>query len=149
MSDTLWQSAGYPCVIDLPVQWGDQDAMGHVNNTVPLRWFESARIAYLERSGVARLLAERRLGPILASIRCDYRRQVWYPDRVHVGARVTSLGNSSFHMEHAAWSESQGCLVTEGTSILVVFDYENHRSERIPDCVRQAIAQFEGRDFPS
>ena len=27
-------------VVTLPVQWGDQDAFGHVNNAVPLRWFE-------------------------------------------------------------------------------------------------------------
>jgi acyl-ACP thioesterase len=29
--------AAYPVAV--PVQWGDQDAFGHVNNTVPLRWF--------------------------------------------------------------------------------------------------------------
>ncbi|MFO0573679.1 MAG: thioesterase family protein [Polyangia bacterium] len=31
------------------VAWGDMDALGHVNNTVYLRWFESARIAWWER----------------------------------------------------------------------------------------------------
>ena len=37
----------FPTTVTLPVQWGDQDAFGHVNNTVYLRWFESAR--YLSR----------------------------------------------------------------------------------------------------
>ena len=50
--------ADFPVVIALPVQWGDQDAFGHVNNTIPIRWFESSRIAYLEHSGMG-LLFER------------------------------------------------------------------------------------------
>jgi acyl-CoA thioester hydrolase len=32
--------AGFPVVITVPVQWGDQDAFGHVNNTVYFRWME-------------------------------------------------------------------------------------------------------------
>ena len=44
--------AGLSVVIALPVQWGDQDALGHVNNVVYFRWYESARIAYFERVGL-------------------------------------------------------------------------------------------------
>ena len=32
-----------------PVQWGEQDGFGHVNNMHFIRWFESARIAYLRK----------------------------------------------------------------------------------------------------
>ena len=28
----------------IPVRWGDLDAMGHVNNTIYFRYFESLRI---------------------------------------------------------------------------------------------------------
>ena len=38
--------ADYPVTAPVVVQWGDQDAFGHVNNTVFLRWFEVGRIAY-------------------------------------------------------------------------------------------------------
>ena len=34
----------FPLVVEIPVQWGDQDAFGHVNNAAYFRWFESARI---------------------------------------------------------------------------------------------------------
>lgn len=40
---------GFPVVIELPVVWGEMDAFAHVNNVVYFRYFESARIAYLER----------------------------------------------------------------------------------------------------
>ena len=35
----------------IPIRWGDMDAMGHVNNTVYFRYFESARIEYLRSLG--------------------------------------------------------------------------------------------------
>ena len=80
--------ANYPVVIKVPVQWGDQDAFGHVNNTVPHRWFESVRIELFGRIGLLESLKERRIGPILAAVSCNYRRQINFPDTVHVGIRV-------------------------------------------------------------
>ena len=42
----------YPVWVEVPVQWGDQDAFGHVNNVVFFRWIETSRIAYAERIGL-------------------------------------------------------------------------------------------------
>ena len=33
----------------IPIRWGDMDAMGHVNNTVYFRYFEVARLDWLQR----------------------------------------------------------------------------------------------------
>src|SRR5277367_5877386 len=96
--------ADFPVVIALPVQWGDQDAFGHVNNTIYFRWFESARIAYFERIGLNHLLEHEPIGPILASMSCDYRRPVTYPDTVDIGMRVSRIGRTSVGMEHAVLS---------------------------------------------
>ena len=82
--------ADFPVVITLPVQWGDQDAFGHVNNVVYFRWYESARIAYLDAAGLGSMMSQEGIGPILASITCNYRKQIKYPDSVHVGARIGS-----------------------------------------------------------
>ena len=145
-SDPLAES---PVVIDVPVWWGDQDAFGHVNNTVYLRWFESARIAYSERSGLAEMYRTRRVGPILASIACQFRRQVRYPDSVRVGARVERIGRSSLTMTHVAVSRSDGEVVAEGSSVLVVFDYEKNVAFPVPDALRSAIEALEGRPIPA
>ena len=87
--------ADFPVVIRFPVHWGDQDAFGHVNNTVPHRWFESARIALFGRIGLLDLRKEQHIGPILAAVSCDYRRQINFPDTVQVGIRVARIGRSS------------------------------------------------------
>ena len=85
----------YPVVISWPVQWGDQDLFGHVNNTVYFRWYESSRIAYLDRIGVSDMMERERVGPILAAICCNYRRQLNFPDTVEIGSRITRIGRSS------------------------------------------------------
>jgi acyl-CoA thioester hydrolase len=33
----------------IPIRWGDMDAMGHVNNTIYLRYLEIVRIEWLHR----------------------------------------------------------------------------------------------------
>ncbi len=116
--------------IELPVQWGDQDAFGHVNNTVYFRWYESARIAYLERLAMADQNSALGLGPILAAIGSNYRRQVRWPDRVIIGSRVTRIGRTSFTMEHAVWSTAQQAIVADGHATIVVFDYARCTSSR-------------------
>jgi len=138
---------GYPVIIALPVQWGDQDAFGHVNNVVYFRWCESARIEYGNRIGLTDLLATQQIGPILANISCNYRRQLKYPDTVQVGARITRIGRSSLTMEHAIFSEVQQALVADGTSTIVTFDYAANKSISVPDVIRSAIEHREGKSL--
>lgn len=136
----------YPVVTVLPVQWGDQDAFGHVNNTVPIRWFESSRIAYLLKTDLA-VLDAGGLSPILASVTCDYRKQIHYPDTVHIGARVSCVGNTSIQICHRVYSESQEAVVVEGETVMAVFDYESQRTVRVPQNIRRQINALEGKSI--
>ena len=138
---------GFPVVVTVPVQWGDQDAFGHVNNTVYFRWMESARIAYGHRIGLLDLLGTQQIGPILASTSCDYRRPVNFPDTIHVGIRTTRIGRTSLAHEHRIVSQEQQAVVAEGTSTTVVFDYGANRSHPVPEPVRRSIETLEGHTF--
>ena len=137
----------YHVWISLPIQWGDQDAFGHVNNTVYLRCFESARIAY-GRQVILGDMEGKAVGPILAAISCQYRRQLTFPDTVHVGARITRIGRSSLAMEHRLISESLQAIAAEGDSTLVSFDYAAQKTVPLPADVRARIEALERRAFP-
>lgn len=139
--------ADFPAVITLPVQWGDQDAFGHVNNVVYFRWYESARIAYFEQSGIRPLLDQQSLGPILARIACDYHRQLTFPDTIDIGARITRLGSKSITMEHAIVSRAQNALIARSDSVIVIFHYGEQASCAIPADVRDQIERFEGKSL--
>lgn len=140
--------AGFPAFCTLPIQWGEQDPFGHVNNTVYFRWFESARIAYGNQVGLSQLFETQKIGPILAAVSCNYRRQLIFPDTVHIGARITKIGRTSFVMEHRVVSESLRAIAAEGDSTVVMFDYGAQRPIPVSPTLRQAIEQIEGPDSP-
>ncbi len=139
---------GYPVVVVQPVQWGEQDPFGHVNHVVYFRWYESSRITYAQKVGLMDLHKNERIGPILASISNDYRRQLTFPDTVYIGVRVTRIGRASLSMEHKIFSLNQKILAAEGSSTLVVFDYKANKPHPVPASIRRAIEELEGRSFP-
>src|SRR5262245_46892162 len=129
--------AQFPVVTEDIVRWGDLDALGHVNNTLFFRYFETARITYFDRIGWP-ASAHRGIGPILGSTSCRFRRPLRYPDRLKVGARVRELGEDRFTMEYAIWSEAQETIAASGEAVIVSFDYEHGRKVSIPDATRRS-----------
>lgn len=132
----------FPSVISIDVQWGDMDAFGHVNNTVPVRWYECSRINYMEVTGISQMMQERRVGPILAAVNCNYRRQLFYPDTVRIGCRLSRLGGSSMTLSHVVFSEKLDAAATDGESVIVAFDFEKQRPVRIPEEVRAKLLEL-------
>ncbi len=133
----------FPVTVIIPVAWGDMDFFRHVNNTVFFRYFESARIAYLDRISFREALAESSIGPILASTHARFRRPLTYPDTVHVGARTTEVQPDRFVMEYRVVSELHGSMAADGGGVLVAYDYSAGRKAVLPDSVRQEIARVE------
>ena len=134
---------GYPAVMEIPVQWGDQDLFAHVNNTVYFRWFESSRVAYWTDSGLHEKMHPRGLGPILASVKCDYKKQIRYPDTIWVGAKVHKLGVSSVTLDHVVFSKDNDAVSAIGQSVIVLFNYEAQHPIPIEGDIREAFERFE------
>ena len=135
---------GFPVVVDTPVAWGDMDYFRHVNNIVFFRYFESARIAYLERIGFEDELKQGGIGPILHSTHARFRRPVTYPDRVFAAARTVEMLEDRLVMEYRIVSERQGAVVAEGGGVVVAYDYPHGRKVRLPEPVREAVRRLEG-----
>lgn len=134
---------GFPVTVEIPVQWGEMDAYDHVNNVTFFRYFESARVEYLERCGFTDAYREERIGAILHSTSCRFRRALVYPDRVTVGARVTEMGADRFTMEYRAFSHDQEAVAAEGTGVVVSFDYDAGEKTRLPASVRSGVKSLE------
>lgn len=136
-----------PWTVTLTVQvaWAEMDAFGHVNNTVYLRWFESARIGYFERLGLVTnaVASHHEAWPILAHSSIDYRAPVVYPDTIDVAARVTKLGNTSFTMIYRAHSKQQGKVVAEGEAVVVMIDPKTGTKVALDPALRARVAALE------
>lgn len=134
----------FPVVFETPVAWGEMDALGHVNNIVYFRYFESARLAYLERVGFLDEMKRSGVGPILATTRCRFRKPLTYPDRIRVGATARELQDDRFTMLYSIESETLETIAADGDGLIVAYDYNHQRKAALPDSVRHAIIELEG-----
>ena len=134
---------GYPVVIEVPVAWGEMDAFQHVNNVVYFRYFEIARIAYFEKLDVLDLMKRTVIGPILAATSCQFKTPLTYPDKVLVLAKVTTIKEDRFIMDHRVVSTKQQKIAAEGDAVVVAFNYRENKKALIPDELRQRILDVE------
>jgi acyl-CoA thioester hydrolase len=137
--------AAFPVVIELDVAWGDMDSYGHVNNVVYFRYFENARIAYLDRVGWSASKERSGLGPILHSTSARFRKAVTYPDHLHAGARVIDIQADRVVFEFRLVSEKLNAVACEGQGVIVSYDYRAQEKTPIPGAIRAAILELEGR----
>ncbi|WP_369602314.1 thioesterase family protein [Hahella sp. SMD15-11] len=117
--------------IEIPVRWGDMDAYGHVNNTVYFRYFEEARVRWLERNGFR--VDGKDQGPILLQTSCTFLRPVHYPETLWVTTWCKEIGRTSFVTGHEVRSHNGETLYSEGFCKLVWLDHARHRSIPLPD----------------
>ncbi len=137
---------GFRQVTSINVRFRDLDMFGHVNNTVILTYVETARIHYLVNLDIRPKQANwQDVAFILAHISCDFRKPIFYGQRVEVGSRITKIGRSSLRMTHRV--EVEGELAAEVLDVLVHYDYPAGRSIPVSAEMRAKISAFEQVDF--
>lgn len=133
----------FPVQMEIPVAWGEMDAFQHVNNLVYLRYFESARMSYMEACGFQQMMVEQQLGPILRDSSIRYRIPLTYPDRVISATRVISVSTDRFDMEHVVYSFEHQKIAAEGKATIVAVDYQKNCKAALPEVVRDTFLQLE------
>ena len=116
-----------------------------MNNLAYLRWSETARVEYLMRIDFWPPLPPAGVGPILASLSCNYKRVMTFPDIAFTGARVTRIGNRSFQLQHRVVSKALDTIAAEVQSTIVVLDYAHNKAVPIPEHCRKAIEELESK----
>ena len=130
-------------VVDLNIEWGDMDALQHVNNIEYFKYFQVARIAYFEKINSDSVFGETPIPLILASTQCKFIYPLAYPDSVSIGVRVDTMADQYFTMKYAVVSHKHKRLAAIGDAKVVVFDYVNNKKVSIPDEIRKTIINFE------
>jgi acyl-CoA thioester hydrolase len=133
----------YPVVIEVPVAWGEMDALRHVNNIVYFRYFESARMAYFARLDIWDYMSETGIGPILASTACKFRLPLTYPDTVSVGTKISEIEADRFVMKYVVVSHRHEKVAAEGEGLVVAYDYRALRKALLPGEIRRRIEALE------
>ena len=130
-------------VVDLNIEWGDMDALQHVNNIEYFKYFQVARIAYFEKINSDSVFGETRISLILASTQCKFIYPLAYPDSISVGVRVDTMADQYFTMKYAVVSHKHQRLSAIGDAKVVMFDYVNNKKASIPSEIRKTIIDLE------
>jgi acyl-CoA thioester hydrolase len=123
----------------IPTRWMDNDAYGHVNNTVYYSWFDTAVNALLVEWGLLDIQAGAIIG-LVVETGCRYHRSVAFPESVEAGVRIARLGNSSIRWEVGLFTQGHDMPAAEGHFIHVYVDRISRRPVPLPGDWRARLA---------
>lgn len=124
-------------------RWGDADMLGHINNVLYARYYESARTSYLREVLDIDFINQDRTGIILADMKIAYLEQLHHPAKMQIGARISRFGGSSAQLDAAVFIEGKDQPISTSRATLVWFDYASNKSLKIPQDSRQTIIDYE------
>lgn len=129
--------------IVVPVQWGEMDSYGHVNNAVYFRWFESGRMEYFRRLGWPEIEKETGIGPILHSTAARFRAPLEWPDEVEITTRAGDVEADRFTMKYEIRSRKLKRIACSGSGLIVAYDYRALAKAALPEPIARRIAALE------
>ena len=124
--------------MQIPIRWGDIDAMGHVNNTLYFRYLEIIRVEWLDTLGGAPDPDGE--GPVIANAFCNFYRQLEYPGTLLARHYVANPGRSSFDTYITLERTDQpGVIHAAGGATTVWVNFPQQKSVPLPDWLRAVI----------
>ena len=119
-------------------RWADNDAYGHVNNTIYYQWFDSAVNGWLVAQG---LLDIQNGDPIalVAETRCAFFAPLTFPGDVAVGLGIAGLGTSSVRYRIGVFGAEDEAAAAQGEFVHVLVDRGTRRPAPLPADWRRAL----------
>lgn len=115
----------------MTTRWADNDAYGHVNNTVYYEWFDSAVNAWMVEQDMLDIENGEPIA-LVVETRCTYAAPLAFPQDVEIGLAVAELGRSSIRYRIGIFAEGTESAAAEGEFVHVVVDRSTRRSVEIP-----------------
>jgi acyl-CoA thioester hydrolase len=121
--------------MELPIRWGDMDAMGHLNNTSYFRYMETIRIDWL--SSLHQVPAADKEGIVIVNAFCNFYKQLEYPGQVLLKMYASDPARTTFEtwvtMERA---EAPGLVHAAGGATTMWVDFPKQKAMPLPDWLR-------------
>jgi acyl-CoA thioester hydrolase len=126
----------------ITTRWADNDAYGHVNNTVYYEWFDTAVNRWLVGEG---LLDIKRGDPIglVVQTGCSYFGPLAFPRDVDVGIAIERLGSSSVTYRIGVFASGEAEPAAQGHFTHVYVERTSRRPAALPESWRQKLAALE------
>jgi len=128
----------YRWFMTIATRWADNDAYGHVNNTVYYQWFDTAVNAWLVD---AELLDIEQGDPIglVVETGCSYFAPLSFPGEVDVGIAIEKLGRSSVSYRIGVFGRGDADASAQGRFTHVYVSRDDRRPKPLPETWRQKL----------
>ncbi|MEO7813886.1 MAG: thioesterase family protein [Sphingomicrobium sp.] len=123
----------------ITTRWADNDAYGHVNNTIYYQWFDSAVNALLVGAGLLDIVAGDPIG-LVVETGCTYFAPLSFPGDVDVGLAVERLGGSSVTYRIGVFAAGADAPAAQGHFTHVYVGRTTRRPVPLPDEWRSKLA---------
>ena len=120
-------------------RWGDMDGLRHINHAAYLSYMETARMEWLNESGLEKGNWETERGVILASVNVDYFTQIHHPLELEIGMAVSRVGKKSFDLLTGIFKKGRTEAIVQATFIMVAFNYNLNQTIPIPSVVHNFL----------
>ena len=122
----------------ITLRWADNDAYGHVNNTIYYAWFDTAVNAWLVENGLLDIASGDPIG-LVVETGCRYFAALSYPGEVEVLLAVEHVGRSSVTYRLGVFAPGSKAPSAEGHFAHVYVDRQNRRPTALPDGWRSKL----------
>ena len=142
MSRPIWRSRdAYRHFTLITTRWADNDAYGHVNNTVYYQWFDSAVNALLVGAGLLDIVSGDPIG-LVVETGCIYFAPLSFPGEVEVGLAIDRVGGSSVTYRLGIFAGGSPDPAAQGHFTHVYVARESRRPVPLPDEWREKLNQL-------
>ena len=125
----------------IPTRWADNDAYGHVNNSVYYFYFDTVVNKWLIDKGLLEIGTSEVVG-LVVETGCAYFAPISFPDDVVTGLRVTKIGTSSVRYEIGLFHNDDTQAAAQGHFVHVYVDEKTRRPVKIPDTMRATLEEI-------
>lgn len=136
----------FPVKHVLRIDWSELDYFMHVNNVSFFKYIQSARVNYWDQIGLTQSHLETNVGPMLASVNCEFRKPLFYPGQVTILSRTEFIKNTSFGFHHLLLNDA-GEVAAEAHDVMVMFDFAANKKMPFPAGFRENIGKLANKRF--
>ncbi|GCL71857.1 acyl-CoA thioesterase [Paenibacillus naphthalenovorans] len=125
---------------EIRTRYCESDALGHINNVSYFIYFEQARVDFMLDTGM--VLPSGKFPFLVASLHCEYKKQIYIHQTLTIHTYVMEIGRSSFKLGHEIHDKDSNELLAVGEAVLVSYDLIVQQTTRLTDELRLKLENY-------
>lgn len=136
----------FPVKLQIRLDWSEMDMFGHINNVSYFKYIQASRVNYWEVLTLTKIFETSKIGPILLSTSCQFRKPLHYPGNILAQASIEFIKNTSFGIYHQILDQENE-IAAEARDVIVMYDFNKNEKVAFPEHYKKLVEELEGRGY--